>query len=188
MKLYLLACLALLSLTASAQIYGKKSKGSITIFDSIEVKPGDTIFLGSGSDNRGAFAYIYTPPNAFGGTGEISLSRQYARRQATIKHFKVQKSRRLGEKTVAVVNVGGLNNVADLEPAIESGEILAINGRNFREKPVEVVQAAQGTQVNIQQAPLSKADELKKLKELLDTGVLTQDEYDSEKKKILAKE
>lgn len=33
--------------------------------------------------------------------------------------------------------------------------------------------------------PISVADELKKLKELLDAGVLTQEEFDAQKKKIL---
>jgi hypothetical protein len=34
-------------------------------------------------------------------------------------------------------------------------------------------------------APVSIADELKKLKELLDLGVITQDEFDAQKKKVL---
>jgi len=34
-------------------------------------------------------------------------------------------------------------------------------------------------------SPASTADELKKFKELLDTGAITQEEYDEKKKKLL---
>ncbi|MBL0309105.1 MAG: SHOCT domain-containing protein [Bacteroidetes bacterium] len=39
----------------------------------------------------------------------------------------------------------------------------------------------------IQQGSVSVADELKKLKDLLDAGVLTKEEYDAQKQKILSK-
>jgi hypothetical protein len=180
--------LLIASIHVNAQIAGRRTKDAIMIFDSIEVKPGDTIFLGRGSDRRGAFEYVYQPPNAWVGTPEESLARNFANTRSVIKHFKNQKSKRAGEKVVAVVNFGGFNCVADLEPAIEAGEILAINGHNFNEKPVAVKEVNQPTtQVNVQQQSTSKADELKKLKELLDSGVLSQDEYNTEKKKLLDK-
>jgi hypothetical protein len=188
MKALSLIVLCFVSSAAIAQIYGKKTKGAITIFDSVTVKPGDTIYLGRGSAQRGEFSYIYQPPNVWAGSREMSLGRNFANMKAVIKFFKNQKTARAGEKVVAVVNFGGFNEVADLEPAIEAGEIIAINNHKFRERALLTQEAAPPTtQVNIQQQPASKADELKKLKELLDTGVLTQEEYDSEKKKILDK-
>jgi hypothetical protein len=41
------------------------------------------------------------------------------------------------------------------------------------------------TKIEDQKLPISVADELKKLKELLDAGVLTQEEFDAQKKKLL---
>ena len=62
------------------------------------------------------------------GVPERSLSRQYNGMSAVVKWFKVQKIRNAGDKTIAVVNpFGGINYVVDLNPAIELGEIIAIN-------------------------------------------------------------
>lgn len=41
------------------------------------------------------------------------------------------------------------------------------------------------TTASIQQAPQSNADELKKYKELLDNGIITQEEFDAKKKQLL---
>lgn len=79
---------------------------------------------------------------------------------------------------MAVVSFGGLNYLADIEMGIESEEIVAINSRTFGKAQTASVTTAPAS---------SKADELKKLKELLDSGALTQKEYDAEKKKILDK-
>jgi len=47
-------------------------------------------------------------------------------------------------------------------------------------------QASSAKQTTIkQEVPLSNADELKKYKELLDTGIITQEEFDAKKKQLL---
>lgn len=55
--------------------------------------------------------------------------------------------------------------------------------KRFVEKAKEELTSARSTTV-IQQAP-SQADELKSFKELLDQGIITQEEFDAKKKQIL---
>lgn len=160
----------------NGQITGKKSNDTYMLFDSIAVNPGDTIFLGNGTDRRGDFVSIFQPENGWIGSEEMSLSRKFANKHFKIKHFKQQKDKKTGEKTVAVVTPGGLNFVADLEQGIELGEIVAINKHDFKKKAAPAAVIVQ---------PVSVADELAKLKKLFDDGVLTKDEYEAAKKKLL---
>ena len=174
--------LIIFSCTSSyGQIAGQKVKGSIIIFDSITVQPGDTLHFGIGTDRKGDFVYIYQPPNFWLGADETGLGRSHSNKFAIIKHFKKQKDKRTGEKTVAVINPsGGYNYIADLEGAINAKEIVAINGRSFEK-------TEQASTVIIQQQPSSMADELFKLKKLYDDGILTKEEFETAKKKILEK-
>jgi len=180
MKHFFTTIALLFSATLFAQIGGKKVKDAIVLFDSIAVAPGDTLHLGSGSDRRGDFVSVYQPANGWLGVEEQNLERKYANKFVIIKHFKKQKDKRTGEKTVAVVNpFGGFNFIADLEQGIQLQEIIAINSRSFakKETPATVVVQQQG----------STADELAKLKKLMDDGVLTKEEFDAQKKKLLEK-
>lgn len=175
---YLLIAL-LIPAFSFAQITGRKSKDAIIIYDSISVAPGDTLYLGNGSDRRGDFMYIYQPTNFILGVQETSLPRGYANKHFVIKHFKKQKDKRTGEKTVAVVSFGGFNYVADIESAIKAQEVTSINGRSFikKEEPKSIVVKNE----------ISVADELAKLKRLMDDGIISKDEFDAQKKKLLEK-
>ena len=61
------------------------------------------------------------------------------------------------------------------------------NGQVIREKLEEAIRACESTDATpvVVQNALSTADELKKFKELLDMGVITQDEFDAKKKQLL---
>jgi hypothetical protein len=65
----------------------------------------------------------------------------------------------------------------DVENAIKTGEI---------EVPEEFMPKKETQTIELKQT-ISPADELKKFKELLDSGVITQEEFDNQKKKILEK-
>ncbi|MEZ0487544.1 SHOCT domain-containing protein [Fibrella aquatica] len=135
---------------------------------------GDTLHWGKGSTPYGDFKYVVQPLNMLAGTREQSLDRRYTGQWAIVKHFKVQSVKNAGNKTVAVVNpFSGYNFAVDLVPAIESGEIIAVNSRRVGARPAESAK------------PVSVADELLKLKQLLDAGAITQGEYDAQKKKLL---
>jgi hypothetical protein len=85
---------------------------------------------------------------------------------------------RTGKKYYAIVNVGTVFNWGiDLESAIKYGEITRINNTNFN--------TSKASTVTIIQNKGSVADELKKLKELLDAGAITKAEFEDQKKKIL---
>lgn len=170
----ILLLFALIPIIAQTQIAGIRTKENLVLYDSIIVKPGDTLYLGKGSDTRGNFIYIYQPANFLVGMEESSLDRRYAGKFFKVKHFRKEKSKKTGEKMVGVVSYGGLNYVADIENAIDAGEIIAINSRRFGKEavPVEVKSS-------------SIADELAKLKKLYDDGAITKDEYEQAKKKLL---
>jgi hypothetical protein len=174
MKTLILSLFLFLGCYAFGQIPGSKFKGPFkTKFR--EFKEGDTLQVGYGSNPNGDFRFIYQPPNYIWGTEEKPLTKMMSNSRLIIKHFKEYDSPKMGLKFYTVVSIGSIvNNVVELEPAIESGEII-IPGYTPASK-VQVVQAV---------APLSVADELSKLKKLLDDGVLTQAEYDTQKKKLL---
>lgn len=61
-------------------------------------------------------------------------------------------------------------------PKCNSADVISIT-----EEEVENLSKTQNTQ----QANISQADELKKFKDLLDSGIITQEEFDQKKKQLL---
>ncbi|QMW07160.1 SHOCT domain-containing protein [Spirosoma foliorum] len=156
-----------------SQIPGKRFDKTISV-GNYEISPGDTLYLGKGSMNGGLFAYIEQPANYIVGLRAMSLDSRYAGKFVIVKFFKVQKDKNTGEKVFAVINpTGAYNYSVDIQSAIDVGEIVAINHTMVGARP----QATSST--------VSVADELLKLKQLLDAGALTQAEYDQQKKKLL---
>ena len=158
-----------------ASVFCQRTSGPLKIFDSIEVKTGDTVYFGSGSTSNGDFAYAYYTSIMLP-VGQ-PVNKGYGGLHGRIKFFRELSSRKLGNKVYAVLDLRPMNAQVDLEMAINAGEVVRIGDRRFTEKALLVT----GIPV------ASKADELIKLKGLLDSGALTQGEYDAEKKKILAK-
>ena len=76
-----------------------------------------------------------------------------------------------------IINVGAIRYEVDIENAISVGEIVV---------PDEFKPKKEGPVVVVKQE-VSVADEIAKLKKLLDDGVLTQAEFDAQKKKLLDK-
>ncbi len=161
----------MLAATAHAQIGGKaipeyKTRMGTTFH------PGDTLRLGLGTDLRGSFKYITIPANIFISPIPTPLSAVAANQRTVIKEIRLQTfNKRVGPRTVAVVNFGGFNDAVDLESAEEAGEIRTVNNR-----PKATAAAP---------ASVSVADELIKLKGLLDANAITQAEYDAQKAKLL---
>lgn len=77
-----------------------------------------------------------------------------------------------------IINVGATRYQVDIDNAIAAGEIDVPD--EFKPKPKALV-------VEVKQQ-FSLADELTKLKKLYDDGVLTKDEYEAAKKKLLEKQ
>lgn len=132
-------------------------------------KIGDVVKLGRGSGQNHRFVYVY-----IGGWG-MSMNPESNMLPA---HFagaemKIKKIHRLNYRVYKGVyfTVGGgniTNYMVRIEPAIESCEIVPCN----KDKEKNVTQE-------------DKYDKLRKLKKLLDDGILTKEEYEAEKKKLL---
>lgn len=172
-QLFPLLLLLLSGVAAHGQIVGKSVPEFTTAKGTLFHK-GDTVRMGLGTDMGGRFKYAETPANIMG-TPRIPFTAYYANTRLVIKDLRTQSSKRAGSRTVAVVNAsGGLNAAIDLNAAEEAGEIHTVHNQ----QPASISTAT---------AAPSVADELLKLKKLLDGGIITQQEFDAQKSKLLSK-
>ncbi|TGV01490.1 SHOCT domain-containing protein [Flavivirga rizhaonensis] len=144
---------------------------------------GDTITLGRGSSPNGDFNYLqmggfYNTLSVLNGEYDdiaSSIGRNYSGLNVEIKKIK-EINFKGASKVIFVVGGGNITNYnLMIEDAISTCEIK--NCSDTYNKPQIVYQKQE-----------DKYDKLKKVKELLDTGVLTQEEFENEKKKLLESE
>lgn len=174
-NLALLASLLFIFSFSYAQKKGKQETITYTTEDGTTYTVGDTIHIGMGSNPNGTFNYIFVVDNW---NGNRPWSSQLNNKFAIIDRFAWGGSDKLGKSIYAVFrNAGGVSSM-NLESAITAGEVITPNSKK---KTV-----AGNAPVIIQQGA-SLAEELKKLKDLLDAGVLTQAEFDAQKQKLLSK-
>lgn len=166
MKLITLLLLLSLSTVAFSQ-----TMESYTASNGITYNVGDDIVLGRGSGQNGMFVYLL-----MGGIYESSvpsIPSSYSGLKATVKKIKQQKN--MQNRLVFVVHVKAPMSVASfnlfIEDAIATCEIADCKKKDVA--PVTIVNTP------------SRFDELKKLKELLDAGAITEEEYKTEKEKLL---
>lgn len=147
---------------------GKKLK-EYTAFNGTTYKPGDIIKLGKGSAPNGDFVYLQIGGWAAGTGASTIIGSSYAGLAVEVKKIKEYNFK--GQEKVAFTVDGGniTNYLLMIEDAIATCEVADCNNELGE----------------VQNSTTDKYDELKKLKELLDSGVLTQEEYESEKRKVL---
>lgn len=168
MKTTLLIAALLTAATAHAQLPGK-AVPSYTTKRGTTFHKGDTLRFGLGQRNDGEFKYAEVLPGLVQSGGP--LPRSWAGVPALIKELKQQQLRnKLGTRTVAIFKAGSGSAVIDLDSAEEIGEI------NTPANQKKATPASGGV-----------ADELLKLKSLLDAGAITQAEFDAQKAKLLAR-
>lgn len=139
-----------------------------TASNGITYKIDDEIKLGRGSDTNGNFVYVKMGGWAAANGNVSGLGPGNTGLIVTIKKIKKYHHKRY---TGVYFTVGGgniTNYILDIENAILTCEV-----ENCTDK------------VSTPITKTDKYDQLKKLKELFDDGVLSKEEYDSEKKKIL---
>ncbi|MCC1485571.1 SHOCT domain-containing protein [Winogradskyella immobilis] len=154
------------SLLIGNGIYAQKLK-EYKASNGITYKVGDDVIMGNGSGNNDQYVYMWITSALVKG-GEIK-SRAYNGYAVTIKKIKRFKDKK-NEKVLFLVGGGNLSNYTlDIESAIETCEVKDCGNDNAKVSDKET----------------DKYEKLKKLKELLDSGIITQSEFDSEKKKIL---
>jgi len=132
---------------------------------------GSMIKLGRGSGQNGGFVYLTLGGIGLAGSGTAAqLDHTFTGSNCTIKRIKKTKD----ERVIFIVGAGGLSNYElSIEDAIATCEVVDCNKKEV--VPVTIVNTS------------SKFDELKKLKDLLDSGAITEEEYKAEKEKLLAK-
>jgi hypothetical protein len=180
MKFFLVnLLLILISSNGYSQIGGTIIKYPYTAQDGTVFNAGDTAILGMGTGDQGMFKYVWQPGNSWLGTRGGYFTSIYNFKHIPIKELRSIGDKKSGYKTIAVVNVGGLNSLIDIESAIAVGELVTPNSKKKLD--------AKNQPIIIQQSNTSTADELKKLKDLLDQGIITKEEFDAQKAKLLAK-
>lgn len=148
---------------------------------------GQNLKLGKGTKDNGYFKYIEvstssmfrtvnTSGNNWGVQDANALSSQYNDLEGNIIRFEERGNKRTGKKYVAIIGIGEAKRYqVDIDNAATSGEIV-LDGYQ-----------SENTSVNSEPSKnISVADELLKLKELKDAGVLTEEEFNAQKEKILS--
>lgn len=189
--------LALL-VAASYVSYGQKnfpwlSNNDDTLYLSEKVKfvAGEDLRVGSGSTDDGSFKYIRissaswmhyssNSANSRGANQANSLPVSFSGLKMHIKKVKVVGNDKRGYIPYLLLGGGTMTNYeCDIANAIKFGEVVC--------EGCESMQNNKGTAVVVQNQT-SVADELIKLKKLKDDGVLTEEEYQAQKKKVLEKQ
>jgi hypothetical protein len=163
-KLLLLSGL-LVSTAAQAQIIGRPIKTYTTRMGT-PLHIGDTIAFARGQRENGSFKYASIAVQAFHLTEE-SLPATWNYRKAVIKQLR-EMPYKTGSVVTTVFKSGAFNAALNADAAEESGEIKTANNQK----------KATPTNGGV-------ADELIKLKSLLDAGTITQAEFDAQKAKLL---
>ena len=170
MKLIILLAACFIATNSYAQTI-KEYKAS----NGVTYHLNDTVRLGRGSNNNGSFTYVedrglfaVNLPGPSGGRGNNgrALPKEFANGGVIIKSIKKTKENNVDKYVFMVFAGGPIRFTLTIDDAISA---------------CEVVPCAQSTGKPVP----SVADELKKLKELLDAGGLTKEEYEAQKKKLL---
>jgi len=157
----------LISISSILNCFGQKVN-EYKASNGITYTTGDVVKLGMGSGNNGGFNYVYSA--ILGGVDlRSTASSGYSNTTPTIKKLKFLNVGTGNKKMFFAIALTSINTyMVDIESAIQSCEVTPCNKSTDN--------------------PTSKYDELKKLKELLDQGIITQAEFDNEKKKILERD
>jgi hypothetical protein len=169
-KLLLLGIMSFVFVSVNAQKVEKLNEFKAS--NGVTYKVGDQIKLGRGSGANGAFVYVTIGGWGMVASGKVTpLPPSDAGLIVTIK--KIRKYNYKHYKGVYFTVGGGniTNYNVDIENAIATGEIFDPKAKKIAKEKGNAVP--------------DKYDELMKIKKLFDQGVLTKEEYEAEKKKIL---
>ncbi|TDQ11408.1 SHOCT domain-containing protein [Pedobacter metabolipauper] len=153
-----------IALMASVSCYAQK----ITTYkasNGVTYNVGDSIKLSRGTGIDGRFLYVTSRWN-FSIPDDAMADRRYTNMPVLIKKISIEKFN--GIKKVIIIADGDVVNFEiPVEDAIDAGEVIP-----NKNKPGNLI--------------YSVADEIEKFKKLLDSGAVTQAEYDGQKKRLLS--
>jgi hypothetical protein len=146
--------------------------------------------IGAGAMPDGDFKYIrrsstslfqYTSSSGYQGLANQanSLSRSNGGLEYKVVRIDKRGTKKNGYIYYPIINVGAIRYEIDIDNAIAAGELSVPDEFKPKKETAATVVIKQ---------EVSVADEITKLKKLLDEGVLTQAEFDAQKKKLLEKQ
>lgn len=157
--------------------FGKLIKDTLELKNGARFVVGQKVKFGYGSGANKTFEFVHLSPWSI--AGPLKLTPQWANLEMEIKGFKLAGTKKTGKAFIIVLGGGNLSPYwCEVVAAMDNGEVI-VDGVNDKKTAAAANQAPAS-------AP-SSADELKKLKDLYDSGALSKDEYETAKKKILDK-
>jgi hypothetical protein len=183
----LLSAPALASYSQSESPKTERIKDTLFTKSGFKVAVGDKLKIGTGSMPDGDFKFVRTNSGSlfayYSTTGYQGLANQAnaLSRSSSGLEYKVIRIDKRGDKKhgyiyYPIINTGMIRCEVDIDNAIAYGEVVVPDEYKPKPKGTVIVQQNQ-----------SLADELLKLKKLYADSVLTKDEYELAKKKLLEK-
>ena len=153
-----------------------------------KITVGQEINIGTGTTPDGDFKFIRRNSSGFGtmmvmtdnnsyNKSQLSLQRNMAGHKGKVIKIVSRGNKKIGIMYEPLITFGSGRFEIDVDNAIASGEIVVPD--EFKSKPKQ-----QSANVEVKQQ-MSVADELTKLKKLYSDSVLTKEEYEAQKKKLL---
>lgn len=185
MKSIIILALALSGLNCVAQeTYLSENGDTLYTASGFPVVVDNDLKIGTGTTPSGTFKYIRTNSAslfAYGSnTSNAADNANAMGRNSSGMKYRVVRIEKRGNKKrgyvfYPILSGGAIKYECDIDNAIACGEISVPDEYKKKDAPV-VVEVKQ---------PVSIADELIKLKKLKDDGVLTEEEFQAQKKKLL---
>lgn len=178
MKKILLPLLLLFVTTIQAQKnqsnkFGHQSGDTMYMNNGAVFVKKQQINFGMGSNGFKGFEFIFTSPLSI--AGQQNLPNNWAHMSMVVKDFKFYSSKRTGDKIYIILGGGNIVNYwCDIYSAMDAGEVI-VAGINDK----KTLSSAGAPRVDV-------ADELAKLNKLYKDSILTKEEYEAQKKKILS--
>ncbi|MDR0659971.1 MAG: SHOCT domain-containing protein [Prevotellaceae bacterium] len=205
-----LICLSLImsfTLFAQENKDGKMTGDILRLNNGVMLRKGTIMKLNGPLGDNSRFKYIHHPPDNLFDDMKANLTKPaepyYAGKNASIRKIRYagdKKDSKNGRWMIRIrIDDSKTDLLCDVVAALKSGEISAMQAIETSVQQVAPVQAApeQPIQQQVTAQPaqsesktstapaFSVADELLKLKKLLDEGIITKEEFEAQKKKLL---
>jgi hypothetical protein len=176
MLIFSLVCSSTILTYCQTNVLPRIENDTLYTTSGYKIGVGQEIKLGIGTQDNGDFKFItaaktlLSPPNQ----RLPSLHASADGHTVTVKKIKAEGNSKNGYVYHVIIGVGQpMNYECDVESAIAASEIIVPDQYKPKAKAVSTTQ------------PFSVADELTKLKKLYDDSVLTKEQYEVQKKKLL---